>query len=130
MQKPLPPDCGFCAQVAGSESVHWYAPSMTTGFGSTNVPVQFTFAAPPWPALPRALAVADIVAPVRPTEPGAFPWPLFQWYVTICVRQYDLPFVSNVGGLPPFSAPPPFVLSKTFTAVPGHAAVALDAGDA
>ena len=38
--------------------------------------------------------------------------------MTIDVRQYDLPFVSNVGALPPFSTPPPFELSKTLTLLP------------
>src|SRR5262245_4746335 len=99
---------------------------MSTGLGFVNVPVQLTFGAPPCPELPRAVAEADMVGLDRPTLPGALPWPLFQWYVTIEVRQYDLPFVSKVGGLPPLSTPPPFVLSNTFTGVPWHGVVAAD----
>jgi len=31
MQNPVPPDVWFCAHDAGSESLHVYAPLITTG---------------------------------------------------------------------------------------------------
>ena len=79
MQKPFPPEPGFCDHVLGSESVHEYVPFRVTAFGFVNVPVQLTFGAPPCPALPRAVADADMVALVTPTVPGVAPRPLFQW---------------------------------------------------
>src|ERR1041385_3250924 len=123
MQNPLPPDFGFCDHVFGSASVHEYVPFIRNGFFGSNVPVQSTFGAPPCPALPRAVAEADDVAFWTPTVPGGLPLPLFQWYVTIDVRQKDLPFVSKVGDLPPLSTPPAFELSKIFTVLPVQVAL-------
>src|SRR5438132_306559 len=124
MQKPLPPVCGFCDQVAGSESEHEYVPLITTGlFVVLTMTVQFTFRAPPWPALPTALNGPTVLVPVRPIVPGAFPSPLFQWYVTIDARQYVLPFVLKPGGLPPFRTPPALLSSNSLTKPPVQMAV-------
>ena len=53
-----------------------------------------------------------------PIDPGAAPWPLFQWYVVIDARQYVFLPVENVAGLPPFCTPPPFELSKSLICAP------------
>ena len=53
-----------------------------------------------------------------PIDPGAAPWPLFQWYVVIDARQYVFLPVENVAGLPPFWASPPFELSNSVVCAP------------